>query len=164
MLCQKCNERQATTHIRQTVNGKFYEYDLCDECAASMGYKSIFNTIGINDLFSNLLGEAMLPYQSSVKRKGVPEVRYDVRRICTYRPGGMRRVLRHIQGGAHAVAAEDTWKGAARRKDGVYRVAGGKKEEHCGKTQEGADEAVKEQNFEKAAQLRDQIAELEKED
>ena len=33
MLCQHCNNREATTHIKQTVNSQTYEGYLCSECA-----------------------------------------------------------------------------------------------------------------------------------
>ena len=38
MLCEKCNKRQATTHIKSVVNGIKHEYNLCAECAAEYGY------------------------------------------------------------------------------------------------------------------------------
>ncbi len=38
MLCEKCNKRQATTHIKSVVNGVKKEYNLCAECAAAEGF------------------------------------------------------------------------------------------------------------------------------
>ena len=37
MKCQKCNEREANTHIQKIVNGKKTEYYLCSKCAAEAG-------------------------------------------------------------------------------------------------------------------------------
>ena len=164
MLCQKCNKKQATTHVRQTVNGKFYEYDLCDECAASMGYKSIFHTIGINDLFSNLLGETLLPYQNSVKSRVCPRCGLSFDEFARTGQAGCAECystfrdelmpsLQRIHGRVQHVG-----------KTASTASPEAKKRSTTAKLKKELNEAVKEQDFEKAALLRDQIAELEKED
>lgn len=33
MLCQNCGKNEATTHIKQIVNGDMAESHLCAECA-----------------------------------------------------------------------------------------------------------------------------------
>lgn len=38
MLCEKCGKKSATTHIRSVINGEVFEKHLCDICAASEGY------------------------------------------------------------------------------------------------------------------------------
>lgn len=44
MLCQNCNKKQATTHIKKIVNDSLEEKYLCNECAEMMGYKSFLNS------------------------------------------------------------------------------------------------------------------------
>ena len=55
MLCEKCQQRQATFHYTEVVNGKKNEHHLCNQCAANTDmsyYTSIFD----NDLqFKKLL-------------------------------------------------------------------------------------------------------------
>lgn len=41
MKCQRCGERESTTHVKRIINGKTEEYYLCQECAAQMGYGSL---------------------------------------------------------------------------------------------------------------------------
>lgn len=43
MLCQSCGKNQANTHIKRIINGKLTEYVLCEECAAKLGYGNIFS-------------------------------------------------------------------------------------------------------------------------
>ncbi len=43
MLCQNCNKRQANTHIKKIVNNKLEEKYLCNECAENMGYKGFLS-------------------------------------------------------------------------------------------------------------------------
>lgn len=47
MLCQKCNQNEATVHFRQNINGDVKEIHLCPQCAAELGYDSVFS--GIED-------------------------------------------------------------------------------------------------------------------
>ncbi len=38
MLCQNCNDRQATVYIKTIVNGQQTELHLCPQCAETLGY------------------------------------------------------------------------------------------------------------------------------
>lgn len=71
MLCQNCEKNEATTHIKQIINGDMAESHLCRECAAHLGYSDMFSGFSLNlpGLFGGLL-EDMLPSISSsgVKR------------------------------------------------------------------------------------------------
>ena len=53
MLCANCGKNQATTHIKQTINGRTTEYHLCPECAEKLGM-SDFNPVDISNLWSSL--------------------------------------------------------------------------------------------------------------
>lgn len=37
MKCEKCNTREANTHITKIINGKKTEYYLCEKCAGEQG-------------------------------------------------------------------------------------------------------------------------------
>ena len=38
MMCQRCGQRAATTHIKTVVNGQLSESHLCSVCAKEQGY------------------------------------------------------------------------------------------------------------------------------
>lgn len=56
MLCQNCNKNEATTHVRQTINGETREAYLCPECARQAMGQDFFDGSGweFPDLFHSL--------------------------------------------------------------------------------------------------------------
>lgn len=58
MLCQKCNQYPATTHIHTYINGVESEVNLCAKCAAESGYAG-FSGLGFGDLLGSLFGESL---------------------------------------------------------------------------------------------------------
>lgn len=58
MLCQSCQKKQANTHIKTIVNGELTEMMLCPDCAAKMGYGNVFSHMfDIGSLMSGFMGE-----------------------------------------------------------------------------------------------------------
>ncbi len=49
MLCQNCQTQDAAVHLKQIINGEAIELHLCPDCAAAMGY-------------SDMLGMFQLPF------------------------------------------------------------------------------------------------------
>ncbi len=171
MLCDKCKTNQATVHIKQNINGKVREYDLCDKCAAA---SNIFNdaNMSFDNLFEGFLngmGHGGMLYGSSpYSNKGT-----DVCSGCGFTfddfiNGGklgcpqcydtfrdrLRGVLRNIQGGAR-----HTGKGSAEARRIKAEVAPKELTEEE-KLKNELDTAIKNEEYEKAAQLRDQIRAL----
>lgn len=62
MLCENCSGREATTHIKKVENGHATQMNLCSECARNLGYGDLFSDFSFNlrDLFSNLFGDSTL--------------------------------------------------------------------------------------------------------
>ena len=56
MLCQNCNKRPATVHFTQVINDNKIEMYLCEQCAREKGQFSFETPMGINDFFSSLMG------------------------------------------------------------------------------------------------------------
>lgn len=54
MRCESCNKKGATTHIQTIVDGKAVDHVLCAECAKKLGYDDIFSNI-FKDVHSNFL-------------------------------------------------------------------------------------------------------------
>ncbi len=56
MLCQNCKKNEATTHIKRIINGAAQEYHLCRTCAENLGYSVPFAS-PFSDLFGAFLGD-----------------------------------------------------------------------------------------------------------
>ena len=54
MLCQNCKKRTATVHLTDLVNGDKRERHLCEECASSEGI-TIKQHVSINDVLNTFL-------------------------------------------------------------------------------------------------------------
>ena len=69
MLCQHCHKNEATTHIKTMINGEYAEYRLCSECASELGYGGMFPdfTADFGGMLSSFLGAA-LPARSGAAR------------------------------------------------------------------------------------------------
>ncbi len=70
MKCQKCQKREANTHIKKIVNGEYTELMLCGECAHAMGYDNVFD-LEMPDMFGGLLQSffgSALPARSGASR------------------------------------------------------------------------------------------------
>ena len=52
MLCENCKKHEATTYIKTNVNGDVHEYHLCPECAAKMQGEGVFGSMhGFDGMF-----------------------------------------------------------------------------------------------------------------
>lgn len=168
MKCQKCGANNANTHVKTIINGEFKEYDLCSECAKKMGYTNVFDDM--ENEFSNFLGSFfgnVLPARTQATR-------------CEFCGSSYSDIAKsgHV-GCAHCyeIFGEQLL-------PSIRRIHGNTT--HCGKNSGTADKAqqdtpeksnkdkikelkaeldkaVKEQNFEYAAELRDKIKETEAE-
>jgi len=54
MLCQNCKDQQATIHLTEIVNGVRNEMHLCQQCAQEEGV-AVYSQVPINELLTNLL-------------------------------------------------------------------------------------------------------------
>ncbi len=167
MKCQKCGAENANTHIKTIINGEFKEYDLCSECAKKMGYTNVFTDMESD--FSNFLGSFfgnVLPARTQATR-------------CEFCGSTYADIAK--TGNVGCANCYELF--ADRLYPSISRIHGNT--EHCGKnsvssvdgkiTEEQSkkqklkklrselDKAVKEQNFEYAAELRDKIKETEEE-
>lgn len=159
MKCQKCNEREATTHIHKIINGKKTEYHLCGKCAAESGEFSFSFGNDFDDFFGGFFG-------NTAKHIAPP-----AEKVCE----GCKLTLSQFlkSGRLGCCKCYDSFKDALRRP--LKQIHGSA--EHTGKIpqkggakisiqtkirhlQSELDTAVLNQEFEKAAQLRDEIKTL----
>ena len=57
MLCSKCKKNPATMLIKQNINGKITEYNLCEECAALTAGNMPFDTM-LKNFMNSVMGLA----------------------------------------------------------------------------------------------------------
>ena len=162
MKCQKCNLRDATTHVTQVINGNKTEMYLCRECAEEnqdfFSFKSGFDT-EFDNLFSGFWGGQPKISSAAPSAKcdlcGMTQAQF----IKTGKPGCsncytvfqdlLLRPLKQIHG-----STRHTGKIPARAGKSI------KTADRIEQLQTKLNRAVMEQNFEEAAKLRDKINEL----
>ena len=164
MKCQKCGINEATTHIKQIINGHKSEVWLCHKCAGEENVFSSFKPAADYDFenfFSNLWGaptpELKQPQNNSICKTCGTTLRdiqsrgklgcsdcYSVFERILQRP------LKEIHGSVTHTGKlpKSTAKGLRLN----YEID---------KLKDELSRAVLDQNFEKAAELRDKIKEME---
>lgn len=60
MLCQNCQKREATTHIKRVINGEATESHLCENCAKELGFDGFFDdfSLSIPNIFSSFFKDS----------------------------------------------------------------------------------------------------------
>lgn len=160
MLCQSCEKKQATTHIKTILNGELKEYNLCPECAAKLGYGSFFGNFGFD--LDKLFGSFMESFGAGGSSKR-----------CKFCGSSFEDIAKTGKVGCSQCYDEFY----EELLPSIQRIHG--RTSHTGKLARSAgneirikneitqcryelEQAIKTQEFEKAAELRDRIKELEK--
>jgi protein arginine kinase activator len=170
MKCQKCGKNNADTHIKRVINGAFEEYHLCSECAREMGYSNVFEGFSHSfaDDFNSLFGsffENALPARTQATRCETCGAGYnDITRTGMMGCADCYKVFAdQIMPTVRRVHGNTTHCGknsAAAKK----QAAEPKKEEtvsELDKLKAELNKAIENQEFERAAELRDKIREQE---
>ena len=165
MLCQNCGKNEATTHIKQIINGDMAESHLCSDCASHLGYSDVFSGFGLNlsGLFGGLLGD-MMPSISAGKSPRCPKCGTSFEEIVRDGRVGCAdcyttfydRLLPSIQRihGKIKHSGKVTNSAPVESKEETT-------EEKIEKLKIAMNEAVAKQEFETAAKIRDEIKALE---
>ena len=170
MLCEQCKQREATTHIRRVMNGAAQDFHLCGECARESGVPVAAN-IGdfgfhLGDLFSSFLGSSFggltapaLPGSQRCAFCGasLAEIARDGRVGCAtcyetfydqLRPT-LQRIHGALQHSGKAPTLDPEIERKNQRKASIERM------------REDITAAVREERYEDAAKMRDEIRKLE---
>ncbi len=67
MMCDKCGKNPATTHIKTVVNGVVKERNLCPSCAAKGGYGS-FGKMSLANMLASMFGDSIQSGTSTKER------------------------------------------------------------------------------------------------
>lgn len=166
MLCSKCGKKEATTHYKQTVNGKTIEVNVCSACAEEMGLSQMLHGLGgfqfnIGDIFSGLLGSlsSLLPTQEETV---CPECHSDLNTIIKSGRIGCARCYTTFRN--ELIPTIEQLHGKVYHQGKLPRSAGeaARKKAHLSNLKKKLEEAIRTQEFENAAKYRDEINELEK--
>jgi len=180
MLCQRCKKKEANVFYRESINGKETNYSLCSDCAREMeengeikSHLSHFEsshqpqssgyTIGLGDLFGSLFGavsavpgarESTLGKRCSLCGASYADISRTGKAGCpkcySEFSGELSGTVNRIHGNtAHRGRAPKAWK---EKLDRTALLESLKKE---------LSEAIKKEEFEKAAELRDKIRAVE---
>lgn len=162
MLCQNCQKRVANVHFTQMINNNKVEMYICEYCARENGQSSFGLPLNINDFFSGIINidnsKSLIPNST--------------RRICE--KCGMSYEEFQKTGKVGCGNCYDSY--GERLNPLIRRLHGSL--EHTGKVpvrisktikvtkeidilREELNNAVKKEEYEKAAQIRDQIKGLE---
>ncbi|SHK21301.1 UvrB/UvrC motif-containing protein [Tepidibacter formicigenes] len=166
MICEKCNQKEATIHLTEIINGKKREIHICEDCAnkeKSMSFNMDFDTpFSMKDILSSVIDMGINNDFYKVEEVICSECKGSYRRFKNIGRLGCNKcydtfkeqltpVIKRIQGSTdHIGKVPKKIGGSLRIKNEIKRL---KKE---------LNEAVGKEEFERAAKLRDKIKELEK--
>jgi protein arginine kinase activator len=154
MLCESCNEHEATVHLTQVADGSVKKVHLCEECAAKSGF-DIHGPMSITDI---LLGMGAAAPGTEGEERSCS--RCHMRRADFKKTGRLgcpdcyQTFESELLPMVKAMHRSDQHTGKVpSREDLRVRMTA-----EIGSLQKSLDEAVAGEKFEDAARIRDQIA------
>lgn len=171
MICERCEKNEATVHMTQLINNKKEEHHLCAECAnhvqGGVGTMNLFDAFKSNGIFDDFLLKNDFFTQALYPQGSVP---HHVKRCsqCNSSFADFNRTGR--LGCAQCYKAFPEVESLVRRVqgstayEGRYPKRGANVFYQARKIQElrhKIEELVRQEQYEEAAKLRDQIKELE---
>lgn len=166
MLCEECKKNNATTHIKNMVNGKIEELYLCEECSTKNDDFNFESGFSIHSFLSSLLEGNISPnwnvnYEQHIKCPQCESTYSDFKKSgrlgCDMCYASHRQMLlpliRRIQGNSvHGGKIPKRSGEVVRRRREVMQL------------KDTLQQLVTLEEFEKAADIRDQIKRLESEE
>lgn len=190
MLCDNCGKRDANVKYSENINGRKKELNLCEECSKKLGITSMDFSMPID--FSSFFGEFMedfatpefMPLVSEIKSLKCNHCGYTFEDIVNSGKLGcancydvfeerLNPIMKRLQGANHHVGRvgkiidnkiEEKMKNQTNpSKETSNQKEKSKKEIQLEKCQEELKQAIKEERYEEAAKIRDEIKKIEKE-
>lgn len=171
MKCQRCGKNNADTHIKRVINGKFEEYHLCSDCAKEMGYSNVFEGFSHSfaDDFNSLFGsffENALPARTQATRCETCGSSYnDITRTGMMGCADCYKVFSdQIMPTVRRIHGNTTHCGKNSPKsksENAQPKAEEKPQSELDNLKSELNKAIDNQEFERAAELRDKIKEME---
>lgn len=140
MKCQNCGENNANVRYSQNINGRKIEVFLCENCAKDLNVFDNFSDMfdfSFNNMFSNILNSF-----NGLRILEIPRIAEPV-----FETGGMHREFYNRSN----PELDDALKRITNKNKGLS-----KKE----KLEKELQECIKKENYEKAAEIRDELKKL----
>lgn len=162
MLCQNCGKHEATTHIKSVVNGEYTQLHLCTTCAGKLGYGDVFSGFGfdLGDFFGNFFSKPKAISASKTERcekcgMSFEEIVKNGKIGCA---GCYEKFYEMLLPSVQRIHGKTQHNGKVANVSTEKEVAKEKtKEEIIAELQAEMKTAIEEQNFERAAEIRDEI-------
>lgn len=159
MLCQKCNQNEASTFVKKVINGNVYEAHLCSECAKKLGYSNML-TMMTPDLGGLISGLFASPFTTTLANPT----------RCNICGSSFNDIINSGKTGCancYTIFARELMPTIKKLHGNTVHCGKGVKASSC-VSEETVDvlkaelkKAIDTQEFEKAAELRDRIKEME---
>jgi protein arginine kinase activator len=165
MYCDECKQKTATVHLTQMINGVKTETNLCEDCAAKKGafVLDLDNQLSIPNLLGSFFGNYNIPEtKTMLQTRTCPSCgmsfinlsqtgKLGCSECYTAFESGIEPILRRIHGNS--------------RHTGKIPVRGGQTvylQKQLQNLKAQLQKAVAEEQYEKAAEIRDKIKDIEK--
>lgn len=161
MICQHCQNRPATTHIKRTVNGQTTEMYVCSECASKQGFEMLasHSAMNVGNLFGSLFTTPTL--RDPDEKERCPACKQSLREIVQTGVVGCPecyiRFYDQLLPSIQRVHGKTTHVGKIAA-TGSPKM---RKKRELAHLKEELTKALALQEYERCAQLRDQIKEME---
>lgn len=175
MLCEKCKKKEATVFYEETINGSSRSYSLCSDCADEMQesgeltlHKGFFGTSSIGSLTDGLFGGLFtIPDTVRTSRKLCPLCHASLESLKRSGRVGCPRCYDtfadELRGSIRAIHGAVKHVGKSPKKREAAQAPQAETNTHLDTLKVELKAAIAEENFEKAAALRDEIRAIEKE-
>ena len=170
MLCQKCKAKEANTHVKSVVNGEYEEYMLCSDCAKEMGYTNLWSDMhsDFNSILGSFFSNALPARSEATRCSTCGSTYYDISKTGQVGCANCYELflselmpsIRRIHGNT-THCGKTPLNSVRENKVELNSTAKKQQEPTVEELRKLLNDAVNEQNFELAAQLRDKIKEME---
>ena len=162
MLCQNCGKHEATTHIKSVVNGEYTQLHLCTACAGKLGYGDVFSGFGfdLGDFFGNFFSKPKTLLSSAKAERcekcgmSFEEIVKNGKIGCA---GCYEKFYEMLLPSIQRIHGKTQHNGKTVSVVHEEAVKEKTKEEIIAELQAEMKTAIEEQNFERAAEIRDEI-------
>lgn len=162
MLCQNCKKNEASTHIKRIINGESATYHLCRDCASSFGFSDSFSDFSLNlsELFGGFLGDLPVSTLSNrvIRCEKCGSTFDDIAKSGRVGCADCYSLFYD-----KLLPSLQRIHGRTKHEGKIAQSAGAeiKREREISDLRQEMNQSVGEQDFERAARLRDKIKELE---
>jgi protein arginine kinase activator len=162
MLCQECQQRQASVHLTKIINNYKTEVHLCEECARKRDDIIQFTPFSVNDLLAGFMEVGMAQPYEKTGRITCPSCGMNYQQFKKSGLLGCQECYKAFNSKLlpvlHRIQGRTEHSGKVPRRSGMGILM--RKEIHRLKSE--LKKAVETEAFERAAEIRDRIKELER--